>query len=84
MYNPGSGFRNTWGVELSDYKSGLDASISQVSLKTLPDGKEAATGLSGVQDPLWNTVTNWALEQNSFTRTMHCTSDIDKAVYWNK
>jgi len=43
-----------------------------------------ATGLSGEQDPFWNTVTNWNIETNSFKLILHCTSDINNAVWWQK
>ena len=87
-YNPGSGFRNYWGIELSNYKSGLDSSIGLVTQMVVPgdDRKKVSTGLGVSIDPIFgNSVTYWGLDgKSSYTLTMHCTSDINRAYWlWN-
>ena len=54
QYNTDTGFRNGYGVEFSDYKSGFDASVSHYSYESVPgdDSKKVFTGLSGEQDIL--------------------------------
>ena len=87
QYNTDTGFRNGSGVEFSDYKSGFDASVSHYSYESVPgdDSKKVFTGLSGVQDPLWNTVSYWGFGgETSFKLTLHCTSDINQAVVYPK
>jgi hypothetical protein len=81
-YNPGSGFRMARGVELSNYKSGLDAAIERTRY-TVVDNKRVSIGLSESIEPIFgNSVTYWGFDgRSSYTLTMHCTSDINRA-YW--
>ena len=74
-------------MEFSDYKSGFDASVSHYNYESVPgeDSKAVFTGLSGVQDPLWNTVRYWGFGgDTSFKLTLHCTSDISQAFVYPK
>ena len=86
-YNPGSGFRNAAGVELSNYKSGLDSAIERTSYTLVDDNrKKVSIGLSESVEPIFgNSVTYWGFDgKSSYTLTMHCTSDINKAYWiWN-
>ena len=85
--NTDTGFRNGSGVEFSDYKSGFDASVSHYSYESVPgdDSKKVFTGLSGVPDILFNTVSYWGFGgDTSFKLTLHCTSDINQAVVYPK
>ena len=85
-YNEGSGFRNTYGVELSNYKSGLDAAIGWTTQMEVDGNKNklVATGLELSIEPIFgNSVTYWGFDgPSSYTLTMHCTSDINKADWW--
>ena len=84
QFNQGSGFRNWSGVELSNYKSGLDSSIGWIRFAEVPgdSSKLAVVGLQTSVDPILfgNSVTYWGFDGKSpYTLIMHCTSDINKA-----
>jgi hypothetical protein len=87
-YNPGSGFRNAYGVELANYKSGLDSSIGWKTRMEVPGdyGKLVATGIERSIDPIFgNSVAYWGFDgKSSYALIMHCTSDIDKADWWRE
>jgi hypothetical protein len=88
QYNPGSGFRITSGVELSDYKPGFDAYVAHKSWAELQGNpkQEVAVGLT-VKDQIWeppNSVSYWGFETTSFKLTLHCTSDINQAQIINR
>jgi hypothetical protein len=84
QYNPGSGFRIIPGIEFSDYKSGFDASVSAFWPDPNPEdpNKVVATGVGGTNDPIQNSVTYWGFETTGWKLTLHCTSDLSKALIY--
>ena len=82
QYNPGSGFRNIPGIEFSDYKSGFDASVSAFSYDPYPQdpNKIVVTGTAGTNNPFENSVTYWGFGETTWKMTLHCTSDLSKAL----
>jgi hypothetical protein len=83
-YNTDTGFRIAPGLQFSDYKSGFDASVDSLTFIPVPgdDTKKVFTGTSGNPDPFMNSVMNWSVEENSFTLTVHCTSDLTQAMVY--
>lgn len=84
QYNAGTGFRIGQGIEFSDWKQGFDVvAMSYLRERTGNGDEYVRTGITGDHDKIFNSATNWGLSPTGWTLTLHCTSNLDKAVKEN-